>query len=152
MIFDFWGSGALVPYLTDYVEKHQLKNVRIRGSYNRSTQQNEVLNDCDIAIVGLAKGMKGLGVPSKTYNILAAGKPIVYLGDPGSEIYNMVKKHDLGVVFDWDQQAELITWLNGLTVDSLADLREKGKRARALYESQYTEEIILNKTLEVIQG
>lgn len=151
LVFDFWGSGALIPYLNEYCTSHQMPNVRIRGSYNRSTQ-NQVLNDCDIAVISLAKGMKGLGVPSKTYNILAAGKPIVYLGDPGSEIYNMVEKHDLGVVFDWDQQAELITWLNGLTVDSLADLREKGKRARALYESQYTEEIILNKTLEVIQG
>lgn len=151
LVFDFWGSGALVPYLNEYCTSHKMTNMRIRGSYNRSSQ-NQVLNDCDMAVISLAKGMKGLGVPSKTYNILAAGKPIVYLGDPGSEIYNMVKKYDLGIVFDWNEQDKFIVWLDGLTLDNIVELREKGKRARALYESHYTEEIILNKTLEVIQG
>ncbi len=152
LVFDFWGSGALVPYLHKFIEKNNLTNVRVRGSYNRNTQQNDVLNDCDIAIVGLAKGMKGLGVPSKTYNILAAGKPIIYIGDPGSEIYNMVKDEDLGAVFDWDRLDEIIVWLNSLTTDKISELKEKGKKARALYENKYTEEIILNKLISLINS
>ena len=151
LVFDFWGSGALVPYLNKFIETNHLENVRVRGSYSRGTQQNQVLNDCDIAIVGLAKGMKGLGVPSKTYNILAAGKPIIYIGDPGSEIYNLVKDNDLGAVFDWDHFDVLRNWLNGLTVSKLTDLREKGKQARALYEQRYTKEVILDKVLKVIK-
>lgn len=151
LVFDFWGSGALVPYINSFIAEHQLDNVRVRGSYNRATQ-NEVLNDCDMAIICLAKGMKGFGVPSKTYNVLAAGKPILYIGDQGSEIYNLVKENDLGVVFDWNQTAELAAWLDALSVKDVEVLKEKGKHSRALYENKYTQEIILKKTLDVVCG
>lgn len=149
LTFDFWGSGALVPYLHDFLLSHQMVSVRVRGSYNRSTQ-NQVLNDCDIAIISLAKGMKGLGVPSKTYNILAAGKPILYIGDADSEIYNLVKRFDLGWAFQWDQTAELSAWMESLSPDNLAELKSKGIRSRECYERYYTQEFILNKTLELI--
>ena len=151
IIFDFWGSGALVPYIRRYVTENSISNVRIRGSYNRGIQ-NEVLNDCNIAIVSLAKGMKGLGVPSKTYNILAAGKPILYIGDKGSEIYNLVKDNDLGVVFEWEQIEEFTEWINSLTINDLIELQEKGKRARILFENRYTQDLILQKTLDIICG
>lgn len=151
LVFDFWGSGALVPYLNKFIETNHLSNVRVRGSYSRGAKQNEVLNDCDIAIVGLAKGMKGLGVPSKTYNILAAEKPIIYIGDPGSEVYNLVKDNDLGAVFDWDHFDALTNWLNGLNISKVTELRQKGKRARALYEQCYTKEVILDKLMNVIK-
>lgn len=149
LLFDFWGSGALVPFFHNYVTENALSQVRIHGSYNRGNQ-NEILNDCDIAIVSLAEGMKGLGVPSKTYNILAAGKPILYIGDKGSEIFNLVKDNDLGVTFEWNQTEELSKWLNTLTINDLEKLREKGKRSRTLYESRYTQEIILKKTLKTV--
>lgn len=149
LMFDFWGSGALVPYLNDFTARHQMTNVRVRGSYNRSTQ-NQVLNDCDIAVISLAKGMKGLGVPSKTYNILAAGKPILYIGDEGSEIYNLVNRFDLGWTFHWNQKTELTNWLDSLSADSLKEFKEKGSRSRKCYEQYYTQEVILDKTLEFI--
>lgn len=149
LVFDFWGSGALVPFMNSFVAEHKLSNVRIRGSYNRATQNN-VLNDCDIAVISLAKGMKGLGVPSKTYNILSAGKPILYIGDEGSEIYNLVKKYDLGYVFTWEQKKEICAFLESLNDCSLAELKAKGLRSRTCYETYYTQEIILNKTLETI--
>ena len=148
--FDFWGSGALVSPLEEYVLFHHLTNVRMRGSYTRGDQKR-VLNECDIAIVALAEGMKGLGVPSKTYNILAAGKAILYIGDEGSEIYNLVKSFDLGYVFQWAQKAEMIRWLNNLTQNDLDVFKEKGKRSRKCYEEHFTQELILNKTLETIR-
>lgn len=150
LVFDFWGSGALVPFLNNFVNDNKLVNVRIRGSYNRATQ-NEVLNDCDIAVISLAKGMKGLGVPSKTYNILAAGKPILYIGDEGSEIYNLVRKYDLGYMFTWEQKEEICTFLESLNEKSLEGIKAKGLRSRDCYEKYYTQEIILNKTLEIIK-
>lgn len=150
LFFDFWGSGALVPFLNIVVAENRLANVRIRGSYNRATQ-NEVLNDCDIAVISLAKGMKGLGVPSKTYNILAAGKPILYIGDEGSEIYNLVKKYDLGYVFTWDQKKLLLDLLDGLTLKAVDGLRAQGRNARLCYEKYYTKEIVMNKIMDSIK-
>lgn len=150
LVFDFWGSGALVPFLNNFVSDNKLTNVRIRGSYSRATQ-NEVLNDCDIAVISLAKGMKGLGVPSKTYNILASGKPILYIGDEGSEIYNLTKKFDLGYAFTWEQKDEIVAFLNSLNYNGLAEVKAKGWRSRDCYEKYYAEGIVLNKTLEIIK-
>lgn len=149
LVFDFWGSGAMVPTLNEFKSQHHLDNIRIRGSYSRSTQI-EVLNDCDIAIVCLAKGMKGLGVPSKTYNILASGHPILYIGDKGSEIYNLVESENIGIAYDWEHISDLIAWLDNLKVEDMNELKEKGKRARTCFERFYTQEIILNKTLAII--
>ena len=149
LVFDYWGSGALVPFLNNFVTDKKLVNVRIRGSYNRATQ-NEVLNDCDIAVISLAKGMKGLGVPSKTYNILAAGKPILYIGDEGSEIYDLVQKYDLGYVFTWEQKEGISAFLESLNENSLAELKTKGVHSRECYEKHFTQEIISDKTLKII--
>jgi hypothetical protein len=35
--------------------------------------------------------MKGLGVPSKAYFSLAADRPILYIGDEGSELHLMIQ-------------------------------------------------------------
>lgn len=46
----------------------------------RNDQVN-FLNACDVAIVSLVAGMKGVSVPSRIYNIMAAGKPIIAIAD-----------------------------------------------------------------------
>lgn len=147
--FDCWGSGALVPYVSRFAAEHPEAQLQICGSYGRGEQQR-ILGSCDLAVVSLAKGMKGLGVPSKTYNILAAGKPILYIGDPGSEIDRLVKENDLGVCFDWDHTAELTRWLSALTPGKVKELKEKGKRSRQVYERSYTKALMLDKTLETL--
>ena len=54
------------------------------------------LNACDIAIVTLANGMLGLGVPSKAYYSMAADKPLFCIMDKKSEIYTMVEEYNIG--------------------------------------------------------
>ena len=44
----------------------------------------------------LGKGMFGLGVPSKAYNLIAAGLPILFVGPKDSEISNLVNENELG--------------------------------------------------------
>ena len=49
------------------------------------------------------EGMYGLGVPSKFYNIISSGRPVLYVGDKGSEIYEIIKEFDIGWAFSWDE-------------------------------------------------
>ena len=91
--FLFIGDGAYFNIINDFSKQHT--NVSIIGFQDRSTQ-NDFLNACDIAIVTLSDGMYGLGVPSKSYNIMAAGKPILMIGDSQSEISLCVKEYNLG--------------------------------------------------------
>ena len=57
----------------------------------------EVLAAADIHVVPLRRGLARASVPSKTYSILAAGRPIVASVDPGTEVANLVERARAGV-------------------------------------------------------
>lgn len=128
----FYGTGAMEKEL----KERKQKNVFFHGPYFRS-QQNEVLAACDIALVTLQEGMYGLGVPSKTYNILASGRPILFFGPKGSEIDLLIREEGIGYC-GWPEKWDRTT------------LIEMGRKARALAESEYSESVILDKFLKAL--
>jgi len=127
-----YGTGSMEERLKEL----KSENVFFYGSYLRS-QQNEVLDACHIAIVTLQEGMYGLGVPSKTYNILASGRAVMFLGPKDSEIDLLVREEGIGYCGwpeKWDKE----------------ELKAMGKKARELAERDYSKEIILNKFINMI--
>lgn len=145
----FFGGGAVEKDLKNFVEINKMDNVRFYGNYRRN-EQNVILNSCDLAIVTLAEGMYGLGVPSKTYNILAAGKPILYIGDDRSEIALMIKESGIGYVFKPDELEDVTSFLKNLSEEKRAELIQMGIKARLLAENSYSEKVILNKYSEIL--
>lgn len=142
--FSFWGNGALKNELEGEIKSMGLSNVLFMGNYSRMAQ-NEVLNSCDMALVTLAEGMYGLGVPSKTYNILAAGKPVLFVGDLRSEIALLIKEYGIGYCFSMAQQSELVAFLSSLSPSMKLQLKEMGRKARMLAECQFTKEYVLGE-------
>lgn len=147
--FHLWGTGAEENSLKEYVQKHGMKNVMFHGAYLRS-KQSEVINSCDLALVTLTEGMYGLGVPSKTYNIMAAGKAVLFIGEPESEIGLLVKEKQIGVVFRPDDKEGIVGFLASLSKDKQPEFVEMGKRARQVAEEEYAKDIILYKFVEAI--
>ncbi len=142
---DIYGDGVLLNDLEDQVKNSGKSHINFYGKFHRE-QQDEILSSCDFAIVTLAKGMKGLGVPSKTYNILAAGKPILYIGDEGSEIDILVKEHKIGYSFSHENWEDLEKFLVNFP---LSDMRYEimSLNSRSLAENSYSEKFILSKFL-----
>ena len=147
--FDLYGTGAVENSLKKEVDERGILNVAFHGSYFRS-QQNEVLNNCDIALVTLAEGAYGIGVPSKSYNIMAAGKAILYIGHPESEIALLIKEKEIGYVFAPEDNAGIQSFLANLSLADLRTIKEMGARARKVAEEEYSKEIILEKFKETI--
>jgi hypothetical protein len=54
------------------------------------------LNASDIALIALSAGMSGVSVPSRMYNIMAAGKPIITVADGDSELALVISEEDAG--------------------------------------------------------
>ena len=81
--------------------------------------------------------MYGLGVPSKTYNILASGRPVLYFGPKDSEIDLLVREHGIGFC-GWPEK-----W-------DMEELKMMGRKARALAEREYSERTILKKFIAAI--
>ena len=149
MEFHLWGTGAEENNLKEYAQKNGMKNVVFHGAYLRS-KQSEVLNNCDLALVTLTEGMFGLGVPSKTYNIMAAGKAVLFIGEPNSEIGLLVKEKQIGYVFEPTDREGIVCFLSNLSPERCAEFKEMGQRARNVAETEYAKDIILNKFVEAI--
>lgn len=148
--FAIWGAGSAEDGIKNRVEELGMCDiVDFKGPYSRK-QQTEVLNDSDLSLVTLVKGMYGLGVPSKTYNILAAGKPILYIGERGTEIWKTVEENEIGYCFEPDNKQGLVSFLHNLKYEDIPSLKEKGHKARKLVESKYSKEAILSKFLGAV--
>lgn len=147
--FHFYGDGKLKPKLQNIKTEKQIENLKFFNSYQR-TEQNLILNKCDLGIVSLAPKMKGLGVPSKTYNILASGKPVFFIGDEGSEIDLLIKEFDVGYSFDLKNRQSIIEFLENITVSDKIKFMNKGMKARSVAENNFSEEIILKTYYENI--
>jgi glycosyltransferase involved in cell wall biosynthesis len=145
----FIGTGEKVELIRGYIKTSIRKNITLLDYIDRSSQC-EFLNSCDIGIITLRDGMYGLGVPSKAYNILAAGKPILYIGDKGSEIFKLVCENDIGWAFQSSRYGEVIEMLSKLE-NSIDDIIRKGKNARKVAETLTSKKYILNEYLKVLE-
>ncbi len=128
------GDGALKLALKDKIKNDNLTNVYYLGPKGRN-EQNYFLNACHIGLITLNQGMKGLGVPSKTYNLMAVAKPLLYIGDRYSEIDNYITIFDCGWSFSWENENEVLSFLKNLSLVSLPIILEKGLKSRIASEN-----------------
>jgi colanic acid biosynthesis glycosyl transferase WcaI len=84
----------------------------------------------DVSLVSLRPEMEGLIVPSKLYGALAAGRPVVNIGDPDGEVARVIRRAACGVTVRTG--AELADAIAGLERDG-AGRRAMGERARGYF-------------------
>ncbi len=140
-------SGAGVNM--DNVKANPMSFVTLQPPFTRD-EQSVVLGSCDIGLVTLGRGMYGLGVPSKAYNLMAAGKPIMFIGPRDSEIFRLVKENEIGWAFDWDEPERYEAFLNTLRREDLNQLQALGVKAREIAESRYSKASLLDRLSQVV--
>jgi len=139
--FLFIGSGARKREIELAIIDGSLSNITILPPRPRTDQSN-FLNACDVALIALVDGMKGVSVPSRTYNTLAAGKPIIAIVEPGSELAMVIEEEGVGWRVTPGHPEELVSAI--LAARSQPDLlAQMGKRARKVAESKYSFEGVL---------
>lgn len=147
--FMFIGDGAVKEDMKEFVSKKGMDNVSFINPMPRN-MQNRFLNAANVGIVSLQSGMTGLGVPSKSYNILSAGNPILFIGSNDSEIAQMIDENKVGWCFNIQEMDKLVSFLNGLSVKDIDDIYNRGQQARDLAVNRYSEEIIMDKYLKLV--
>lgn len=133
--FVFIGAGVKKPWLDTEVRENGLKNVTVLD-YRPRSEQNIFLNACDLGLVALIKGMWGTAMPSRTYNIMAAGKPVLALTDEGSELARVVDEDQIGWHIEPGNAKEL-TALIEKVYNSREQLAPMGERAREAALQKY---------------
>ena len=93
----------------------------------------EVLAAADIHLVPLKRGLARSSVPSKTYSILAAGRPLIASVDRGSEVARLVERADAGVAVP-PEDAEALTKAIRNLVEAPAERARMGAAGRRFVE------------------
>lgn len=146
--FIFYGGGALLGHLQEDLKN--TNNIQFIENFFRHEQDN-FYDKIDIAIVLLGGSMRGLGVPSKTYNLIAAGLPILFVGPKESEIYRLVVEEGIGWAFDWSEKQNLITFLDSVAIMDRTVFNNISKKSKSVSE-RYAPNIILREYRAIING
>jgi colanic acid biosynthesis glycosyl transferase WcaI len=110
-----------------------LPNVRF-APYQPRERLAEVLATGDIHLVPLRRGLARSSVPSKTYSILAAGRPVLASVDSGTEVERLVNAASAGFAVPPDDPEAFLAGLRRLLADR--DGRgAMGERGRSYVES-----------------
>jgi len=134
--FIFLGAGAKRKWLEAEAAGKNLRNVTLLSPRPR-TEQNDFLNACDMAIISLVPGMWGVSMPSRTYNTLAVGKPILALTEAGSELALVVEEERVGWAAPPNEPEKLLETIFA-AYDKRGELREMGERARRAALEKYS--------------
>ena len=134
--FLFIGAGVKKRWVEDQVRNRFLSNVTVLD-YKPRNEQSVFLNACDVGLIALIKGMWGTAMPSRTYNIMAAGKPILALTDDGSELARVIDEEGIGWYVPPSSPDRLTKAIIAI-YESSSELAVMASRARAAAEEKYS--------------
>jgi glycosyltransferase involved in cell wall biosynthesis len=142
------GDGAMKEVLTRCIRENGLTNTTLLPAMSRN-KENFFLNAGDIGLVSLTPGLKGLGVPSKTYSYMAAARPVLALVEPGSEIDLLIREHPIGWSLDPADLDHCVQAILALK-DNPDEIKARGEMARKICENHYTPEKYTMNLIEII--
>ncbi|MBU6315173.1 MAG: glycosyltransferase family 4 protein [Acidobacteria bacterium] len=127
-----------------------LPNVRF-GGYQPAARVPEVLATGDIHLVPLKRGLGRVSVPSKTYSILAAGRPVLAAIDPGTEVPRMLAASGGGVSVPPDDLESFCSALQRM-LDDPAATQAMGVAGRAWVEHAASPEAVARAYEALLRG
>lgn len=146
----FIGDGQSKRVLEQRVAENGATNVIVRG-YQARDQLAGVLDLGDAHLVSLLPGWEGLIVPSKFFSVLAAGKPVLWIGPEQSECVEIIKENRCGVRSAAGDGAALADQIRYLSTHR-SEAAEMGKRGRAAYDAKYSSVLACQAWREVLKA
>lgn len=146
----FIGEGAMRPMIEKHIRENPEGNVIYAGSYP-AAEHNLFLNACDVAVVSLGDNMYGLGVPSKSYNNMAAEKPLFFIGHQQSEIARIIREEQIG----WSCSSADIQDISAMIeyiCDHTNDCAAFGRKARQIAEENFSKQVVLQQYFNLYKG
>ncbi|MEJ5224601.1 MAG: glycosyltransferase family 4 protein [Anaerolineales bacterium] len=136
ILFVFVGDGANRERLVAESERLQLRNVRFIPFQPRE-RLPQVLASADVSLVSLQHGIGHGSLPSKTYSILASGRPVIASVDEDSEPWKLIRLAEAGVCIQPEDPAALAQAILHLRADP-ALCEQLGRNGRAWAEKVHS--------------
>lgn len=134
--FLFIGDGPRFDEVKTLAQRRRLTNLRLlpfepRGSLPAS------LRAADAHLVTLLPGYARLVYPSKFAGVLAAGRPVLFIGPTEGEIASTIRQHDCGDAVATGDATRLASLIRQLAGDAVL-WRKQSDQARLLYTQEFT--------------
>jgi len=97
IVFVFIGEGIIKDKLIEFVKGYSLENVKFLP-YQSKDMLSYSFSSADVFVIPLKKALTGYSVPSKIYGILASGRPYIACMDEESEIAEITKEFECGLL------------------------------------------------------
>jgi colanic acid biosynthesis glycosyl transferase WcaI len=134
--FVFVGDGTVKETLIEKAHQLNLSNV-IFLPYQPFAKMPEILATSDVSLVSLIKGSGFGALPSKSYSIMASGRPILASVDEGCETWTLVERAEAGICVPPENPEALAKAI--LTLKGDPALRERmGQNGRAWAEKYHS--------------
>lgn len=98
IVFVLIGEGGKKKIIEQRIEAEGVKNVLLLP-YQPYDFLSHSLSAADIAVITLDSVSSQMSVPSKTFNMMSLGAPLMCIASPDSELGNIVKKYQVGELF-----------------------------------------------------
>jgi glycosyltransferase involved in cell wall biosynthesis len=138
------GEGEKKNMLLDKQQKFMLKNLKILD-FQPTELFPQVLFAADIGVVTLEADSADLSVPSKTYNLMSVGKPILTIADHRSELAQIVEGNQMGKNFQENQIEEMVSFIIELkeNVSLCTYMQDKSKQTSLKFTPDNAKQMIL---------
>lgn len=141
-----WGAGR--PWLEEMIEREDLKNVTLLDPCSKE-ELGMYLTCCDLFFLPFKAGMEGISVPSRMYNVMAAGNPILAICSRQSELAMVVEEEAIGWVSEPNDLDSMEAAIRA-AISNPEELTQMRRRARAAVEAKYTRQQVVDQFAELL--
>ena len=136
IVFAFIGGGRKSDEIRTFVATRNVPNALFLDYLPRSDLAYSLSAAC-VSIVTEDPSVAGLLLPSKTYGILASGRPIVFIGADNSDVARIVQDAECGFIVAHDDPDSLERAIGEFRRDPSL-LARMGEAARKSSENRYS--------------
>jgi glycosyltransferase involved in cell wall biosynthesis len=142
----FIGEGAMKRQIQEAAQNS--RNIRFLPFFPASGIP-AVMAAGDLHVVTIKRGLEGVIVPSKLYNILAYGRPILAIATELAEVARLARQYQCGIAADPDDAIQVMQAVQ-LLLQAPERLEHMSQQARKLAKT-YDRLSELRKYVEVIE-
>ena len=150
VMFVLIGEGAAKEELESTIKKKNLKNIVILP-FQPYEDIAHVFSLGDVGLIISKPGLGGSSVPSKTWGIMAAGRPILASFDEESELISLIKKIGCGYTSDAGDQKGLYEKIREIYLHK-EDCIKMGRIGREYVKSVLSKDRCITEYINVIKG
>jgi colanic acid biosynthesis glycosyl transferase WcaI len=147
--FVFAGDGPRRRTVEDFCRAHAIHNARFLP-YQQSARLSEHFGACHVGLVTQTPESLGTVVPSKIYALMAAARPVIFIGPRQATPALTLERFRCGWQIDPGDSESLIALLQ-LLASNPGLLREAGHRARQAFLQHYDLPIGVARIAAILQ-